>query len=148
MKLYFAPEAMEKPQTIWHELKLHPYGPNAEEMRKKGEVVSQCYEEVLFSEPVEVFYDILTGGRGESQQSGRGGKIPGSGKGKGRERSKGERTAEIPYAESKETPFSQKTEAVELDRLAEAFKTVERQIVVEREKLAERERELEELRRE
>ncbi|KAI5308823.1 NuA4 histone H4 acetyltransferase complex and the SWR1 complex subunit [Ascosphaera atra] len=61
VKLYFVPESMEKPQTLWHTLKLHPYGEDVEGKRERREVVrSVNYEEVVFNEPVEQFYDILT----------------------------------------------------------------------------------------
>lgn len=141
IKIYFVPEANEKPQTIWHHLKLHPYGPDAERQREKKEpVVSECYEEVVFNEPVEAFYELLTtGGSG------------GSGRGKGSKGSKqmsvggkGERVAELPF----EGVYSQKEEGRELDRLGEAIKTVDSMVKEERKKLEEREKMLADLRSE
>ena len=125
-------------------MKLHPYGPNAEQQREeKTPVISQTYDEVIFSEPVEPFYEILTSG---AVQPARG---KGSSKGSKQAAFKkgSERTAEIPYAETPDNPFSQETEAKELDRLGEANKNVEVLLKEERAKLAERERMLEGLRK-
>ncbi|KAL1998699.1 hypothetical protein VTN02DRAFT_5720 [Thermoascus thermophilus] len=142
IKLYFVAESTEKPQTLWHSLKLHPYGPDAEAKKERREVVvSQNYEEVVFNEPVEQFYDILTGGTGAAQPS----------KGKAGKNSKqvvqqqGGRTAEIPYNESPKNPYSRTTENKELDRLAAALKTVDQMLKEERAKLTEREKRLAEL---
>ncbi|KAJ5168999.1 Protein AF-9 [Penicillium canariense] len=121
IKLYFLPESGEKPQTLWHSLKLHPYGPDAEGMKERREVVvSQNYEEVIFNEPVEP--------------------------GKGKNAKMNGRTAEIPLGDSPKNPYSRATEGKELDRMAEATKTVEQMIKEEKEKLIEREKYLAELR--
>ncbi|KAJ9297510.1 hypothetical protein DTO271G3_4285 [Paecilomyces variotii] len=142
IKLYFVPESNEKPQTLWHSLKLHPYGPDAEGMKERREVVvSQNYEEVVFNEPVEQFYDILTGGSAGAQpQKGKSGKNS-----KQQQQQQGGRTAEIPYNESPKNPYSRTTESKELDRLTEATKTVEQMLKEEKTKLAEREKKLQEL---
>ncbi|GAD95376.1 histone acetyltransferase subunit (Yaf9), putative [Paecilomyces variotii No. 5] len=141
IKLYFVPESNEKPQTLWHSLKLHPYGPDAEGMKERREVVvSQNYEEVVFNEPVEQFYDILTGGSNPApQQKGK------SGKNSKQQQQQGGRTAEIPYNESPKNPYSRTTENKELDRLSEAIKTVDQMLKEEKTKLAEREKKLQEL---
>lgn len=139
------PEANEKPQTLWHALKLHPYGADAEGQRERKEaVVSQNYEEIVFNEPVEPFYEILTAGAPPAQPT----------RGKGSKASKqaagkrgSERSAEIPYAETAENPYSQKEEGRELDRLKEAIKTVEQMVKEEKVKMAEREKVLAELRK-
>jgi YEATS domain-containing protein 4 len=136
IKLYFAPESNEKPQTLWHSLKLHPYGPDAEGMKERREmVVSQNYEEVIFNEPVEPFYEILTGGGTNG--------VP---RGKGKNSKMGARTADIPVGDSPKNPYSRVTENKELDRMAEATKTVEQMIREEKERLVEREKRLAELR--
>lgn len=143
VKLYFVPESGEKPQTLWHSLKLHPYGPNAETMRERREVVtSQNYEEIVFNEPVEPFYDLLTGGSGtpQPQQKGKGGKNT------KQAQAKAGRTAEIPFNETAENPYSRTTENKEMDRLGEANKTVEQMIKEEKERLVEREKKLAQLR--
>lgn len=136
LKLYFVPEANEKAQTLWHALKLHPYGPDAEGQKERREaIVSQNYEEIIFNEPMEPFYDILTSG------------APQPGRGKGSKGSKqastikkqGERSAEIPQDNSRENPYSLKTEDSELLRLREAMKTVD--VLVKRERGTLREKE-------
>lgn len=58
---------------------------------------------------------------------------------------KTDRTAELPYADSPDNPYSQKSEGAELDRLKEARKLVEKMIVEERATLKERERTMAEL---
>ncbi|KAH8704178.1 histone acetyltransferase subunit [Talaromyces proteolyticus] len=140
VKLYFVPESTEKPQTVWHSLKLHPYGDDIEGKRERREkVVSQNYEEVIFNEPVEQFYDMLTGGSNNSQPAK--GK---SGKAKQLQQSAG-RTAEIPDNDSPGNPYSRATEHAELGRLDEALKTVDQMIKEEKVKLVEREKKLAEL---
>jgi YEATS domain-containing protein 4 len=124
-------------------LKLHPYGPDAEGKKERREVVvSQNYEEVVFNEPVDHFYDLLTGG------SGPGGPGP-KGKGKGKQAMQnrgGGRTAEIPLQETMGNPYSRTAENKELDRLAEAGRTVEQMTKQEKERLVEREKTLAALR--
>ena len=155
LKLYFVPEANEKAQTLWHPLKLHPYGPDAEAQKERRDtIVSQNYEEIIFNEPVEPFYDILTSGPPPPSSSS-------SGRGKGAKGSKqaaaaaaaaakklGDRSAEIPLEESGENPYSVRTEEAELVRLKEAIRTVEGMRRQESAVLAEKEKRLEALRRE
>ncbi|EEY22809.1 YEATS domain-containing protein [Verticillium alfalfae VaMs.102] len=66
LKLYYATESGEKPQTLYHHLRLHPYGRTEEEKEEmrtgNGEVRAWIYEDQLFSEPYETFYEILTSG--------------------------------------------------------------------------------------
>jgi YEATS domain-containing protein 4 len=106
--------------------------------------VSQNYEEVLFNEPAEQFYDILTGGGGvpttNKGKSGKGAKFA-------QQQAANGRTAEIPYADSPGNPYSKKAESDEIDRLLEAFRTVEAMKTEEQAKLAEREKKLEALRK-
>ncbi|KAI4250517.1 MAG: hypothetical protein L6R40_000116 [Gallowayella cf. fulva] len=141
IKLYFIPEANEKPQTIWHHLKLHPYGEHAERQRERKEpVVSECYEEVVFNEPVEAFYDLLTssGGHAGRGKGSKGSKQASMG---GKKGPPGERVAELPF----DGVYSQKEEGRELDRLGQAIKTVEMMVKEERKKLEEREKTLADL---
>ncbi|KAJ6072603.1 hypothetical protein PENARI_c013G10663 [Penicillium arizonense] len=136
LKLFFAPESGEKAQTLWHSLKLHPYGPDAEGMKERREtVVSQNYEEIIFNEPVEAFYEILTGGPGGGQ--------PSKSKGKNARQIA---TADIPMSDTPGNPYSRTTENKELHRMAEATQTVEQMIKEEKERLVEREKLLAELR--
>lgn len=65
LKLYYVSESGEKPQTLYHHLRLHPYGRTEEDresMRETGEVPAWTYEEQLFNEPYEAFHEILTTG--------------------------------------------------------------------------------------
>ncbi|KAI9828264.1 MAG: NuA4 histone H4 acetyltransferase complex and the SWR1 complex subunit [Phylliscum demangeonii] len=153
IKLYFVPESGEKPQTIWHTLKIHPWGPDAEAQRvEKRPIISQNYEEIIFNEPVEAFYDLLTGGGGHASEK------PSSARGKAaaaKGASKqahavaarveaGARTAEIPLRSTRENPYSRDTEGKELDRMRDAVRKVEELIRAERETLKQREAALEE----
>ncbi|KAI5290708.1 NuA4 histone H4 acetyltransferase complex and the SWR1 complex subunit [Ascosphaera aggregata] len=182
IKLYFVPESMEKPQALWHTLTLHPYGDDIEGKKERREVVKSInYEEVVFNEPVEQFYDILTGGLGPNAQAnttgagtaasnsstgGGGNKVKNSGKASSGSTKQSQqqsqqhgdaantgaaaaagRTAEIPHSDSPTNPYSQKTEARELDRISVAIKNVTQMIKEEKLKLAEREAKLEELKK-
>ena len=154
IKLFFVPEAGEKSQTVWHALKLHPFGVEGSEergrMERGGEVRSECYEEVVFSEPVEGFLDVLTTpaeNRGKAAGAGAG---AGAGKGK-----KGaglmvgpDRGAELPVRDAPGVVYSQEKEQTQMVLLKEAGRTVEALMKVEREKLREREQRREELGRE
>jgi YEATS domain-containing protein 4 len=102
-------------------------------------VKSICYEEALFNEPVEQFYDVLTGG-GTNQRAKASAKA-------GKASAKGVPTAEIPERVSKDNIYSREQESRELDRLGAAIKTVETQIVEEKKKLIEEETKLAELER-
>ena len=61
IKIHWIGESAEKPATVYHHLKLHPYGPNAEEEKATGATVySQQYDEIVFNEPTEYMFDLLT----------------------------------------------------------------------------------------
>jgi YEATS domain-containing protein 4 len=137
IKFYFVPESTEKPQTVWHGLKLHPYGDDIEGQKERRETVkSICYEEVLFNEPVEQFYELLTGGTPGTK--GKGGKA-------GKAVTKGQPTVEIPERISKDNVFSREEESKELDRLGEANKLVQKLTMEEKAKLVTLEARLQEL---
>jgi YEATS domain-containing protein 4 len=143
IKFYFAPESTEKPQQIWHGLKLHPYHGDVEaQKRDRAMVTSVCYEEVLFNEPVEAFYDILTGGPQQvgKSKAGKAGKAAAA-----KAAIKPTPTAEIPLKNSPGNKFSREEESKELDRLGEAVKTVQKLIAEEKAKLIEEETRLQEL---
>ena len=137
IKFYFVPESTEKPQQIWHGLKLHPYyGDVEQQKRDRSMVTSVCYEEVLFNEPVEAFYDLLTGGAHVTKSKG----------GKGAKGAiKAPPTAEIPLKSSGANKFSKEEENKELDRLGEAVKQVQKLIGEEKTKLVSEEAKLQEL---
>ncbi|KAI1378282.1 yeats family-domain-containing protein [Hypoxylon crocopeplum] len=141
IRLYYDSRSSEKPQTLYHHLRLHPYGRTEAEkevMRNGGEVVAWVYEEQLFNEPFEDFYKILTTGARDKNASAGGGK----GKGKGKnaqlppnDNSGGsgdvkERSAMIPLTNRPGQPFSRETEQLEIKRLKEAEDKVHR-IVLE-----------------
>lgn len=137
IKFYFVPESTEKPQTVWHGLKLHPYGDDVDGQKERRETVkSICYEEVLFNEPVEQFYELLTGGTPGTK--GKGAKA-------GKAVAKGPPTAEIPERISKDNVFSREEESKELDRLGEANKLVQKLTMEEKAKLVTLEARLQEL---
>ena len=136
IRLYFVPESGEKPAAIWHRLLLHPYTGDIEMQKEKREMVkSLCYEEVLFSEPVEQFYEVLTGGAPARGKGAKAGKLS----------NKGLRSAEIPDRISKENAFSREEESKELDRMNEAVKQVEQLMEKEKGLLLEYETRLQEL---
>lgn len=140
IKLYYAQESGEKAQTLYHHLHLHPYGRTEAEkdaMKASGEVVAWVYEEQIFNEPYEAFYDVLTSGAlppppGTVTKGGGAGGRGGKGKGKGAGgassttvgvRSEGgvlERSAMIPLANRPGQPFSKETEKLEIERLKKA----------------------------
>lgn len=131
IKLYYIPEANEKPQTLYHHLRLHPYGDTEEakeKMRQQKEITSWVYEEQIFNEPYENFYEILT----SPMERGKGAK---GGLGKGTRMMKGgmvgsvgERTALIPLGSRPGQPFSRETEKEEGKRLQVAWQKVEAMI--------------------
>lgn len=138
IKFYFVPESTEKPQQIWHGLKLHPYHGNIEQQKRDRSMISSvCYEEVLFNEPVEAFYDILTGGTQvvNKSKSGKGGKAM----------TKVTPTAEIPMKSGGGNKFSREEEGKELDRLGEAVKQVQKLVTEEKVRLTKEEARLQEL---
>jgi YEATS domain-containing protein 4 len=129
IKLYYVPESLEKPQTLYHHLRLHPYGETEEEkelMRKRGQVPAIVYEEQLFNEPYENFFEILT----SPAEKGKGGGKTKVLKG-GMVSSVGERTALIPLQNRPGSEFSTETENMLIDQIKAA--------IVQTKKLAEEE---------
>ncbi|KAI0914400.1 hypothetical protein F4823DRAFT_621671 [Ustulina deusta] len=135
IKLYYDSKSGEKPQTLYHHLRLHPYGRNEAEkeaMRAGGEVIAWTYEEQVFNEPFEEFYKILTSGARDKGTAG------GRGKGKGKnafassatttEGDVKERSAMIPLNTRPGQPFSRETEEAELKRLREAEEKVQQMV--------------------
>ncbi|GMM38933.1 YEATS domain-containing protein [Saccharomycopsis crataegensis] len=73
IKIFFQPESNEKPVQFYHHLKLHPYNPQVGEsggtvpvgsgsgvVNPDGTVESVLYDELMFNEPTEDFFKILT----------------------------------------------------------------------------------------
>lgn len=48
IKIFFQPEASEKPLTLFHFLHLHPYGPNKDEEKEQGTTIEAFqYDEIV-----------------------------------------------------------------------------------------------------
>ena len=131
MKLFFVPEANEKAQTLWHGLKLHPFGDDIEGKRERREpVTSQVYEEVTFTEPARAFHDILCNpyaGLGAYGQHQRARKLL-------------EFTTELPDVPTKDNIYSKHEEEKEAARLKEVKKRIEEITAREKTELAEAEK--------
>ncbi|KAI0014598.1 hypothetical protein F4780DRAFT_784958 [Xylariomycetidae sp. FL0641] len=139
IKLYYDSKSSEKPQTLYHPLRLHPYGrtdAETEAMRNNDpsilrnqseEIMCWTYEEQIFNEPYEEFYKILTSGARD-----KGTPAGGKGKGKGKatlnpnDTEVKERSAMIPQSNKPGQPFSHESEAAELKKLREAFAKVQK----------------------
>jgi YEATS domain-containing protein 4 len=139
IKLYYIPESLEKPQTLYHHLRLHPYGETEEEkekMKQRGEVPAVVYEEQLFNEPYENFYEILTNpapaGKGGKTKVLKGGMVS----------SVGERTALIPLTNRPGSEFSLETENLLLVDIKRAATEVMRMIEETKREIVEKEAEL------
>lgn len=97
VKIHFVEEANEKVLSFYHRLRLHPYDmtqPNQDEIR------SIFFDEVVFNEPNEQFFQILM-------------KKPGN---------------LLPSNKSDLCPFSKQLEIEEIDRINEGIKDVDEQI--------------------
>ncbi|KAK4458998.1 protein AF-9 [Cladorrhinum samala] len=170
IKLYYVPESSEKPQTLYHHLRLHPYGRTDEEkesmkQQNRGEVISWAYEEQLFNEPYEAFYEILTSGAMPPQSStektkGSAGAGAGGGGAGGKSKEKDEkfqavarteggvldRSAMIPLVNRPGQMFSRETEQVEVKKLKEAMIKIEEMTKRTKEEMEKKEKRLKELR--
>lgn len=145
LKFYFAPESNEKPIQLWHPLKLHPYQGDVEKQKAERTMISSIvYEEVVFSEPLDSFYEILTGGAQQPATKG-GAKGKAAAAGKGASAQVKVHTAEIPERNTPGNKFSREEESKELDRLGEAVKKVEEMVEQEKRLLIEEEKKLQEL---
>ncbi|KAF8476931.1 yeats family-domain-containing protein, partial [Kalaharituber pfeilii] len=122
IKIYFVPEANEKPCSLFHFLTLHPYGPDAEEWRASFRpVYSFSYDELIFPEPTEAMFNILT--------------------------SKG--SVLLPNNKGSELdPFSREVEQQELDKLALKIAEVQKLLKDKREAIEEREAQIKALKEE
>ncbi|CAK7230612.1 NuA4 histone H4 acetyltransferase complex and the SWR1 complex subunit [Sporothrix curviconia] len=151
LKLYYVAESGEKPQTLYHHLRLHPYGRTDEDreaMRETGQVPAWTYEEQLFNEPYEAFYEVLTTGalalpKGVAAGGASGSPAAGGGSGAASthvssaaaaalapigKRSEGgvlARSAMVPLLSRQKSPFSKETEQLEIKKLKDAQATVQ-----------------------
>jgi YEATS domain-containing protein 4 len=156
IKLYYVPESSEKPQTLYHHLRLHPYGRTDEEkeaMRLNGsQVISWSYEEQIFNEPYEPFYEILTSGAMPPSSAPKSSSSSGKSKEKDQgKRSEGgvlERSAMIPLTNRPGQPFSRETEQLEIKKLKEALVKVEELTKKTKEEMERKEKRLKELKAE
>ena len=131
IKLYYSSESGEKAQTLYHHLRLHPYGKNDEEKARSrqpdGAIIAWNYEEQLFNEPYEVFYNLLTSGAHARAGQAPGGKGAASKKPAAVDPASGivyERSALVPLHLTAEQPFSKETEDIERERISKALEKV------------------------
>ncbi|KAF9320001.1 NuA4 histone H4 acetyltransferase complex and the SWR1 complex subunit [Podila horticola] len=113
IKLHFHPVSGEKPQTLYHHLKLHPYEEDGLGIKSKP-VTSYLFDEVVFNEPVDTFYQVL------------------------QENS----TSSIPPKKTQFHQFSLQYEQDEVDKLDKAIKSTSQEIARHKEKCKRLEAEL------
>lgn len=107
IRIYFVPEANEKNISVFHHLRLHPYNlapgqqPTAEDRQFVKSIV---YDEIVFNEPTEQLFEIMT-----------------------------QRPGNILPLTKKQSEFSKETEAEEIDRLERANDEITRQIEEQKE---------------
>ncbi|POS85309.1 hypothetical protein EPUL_001482 [Erysiphe pulchra] len=145
IKIYYVTESNEKPQCLYHHLALHPYGDTEEErekMRQRSEIRSWVYEEQLFNEPYENFFNLLTTPLERAKSGGKSTKVL---KG-GLVGSIGERDATIPLQTRPDQPFSREAEKLEIKRLEEGQIKVRQMVEELRTEIKLKEAELESLR--
>ena len=139
------PEANEKPQWRSHLLQLEPYGTETDIQAQKAKnlVVSEVCEFVVFNEPVEPFFNILTSDAQFNYMD--------KGKGKGKNRQgqavipKEDRSAQLPTRSTPTNQFSKETEGAILDMLKKAKQKVDEMLEKEKKQAAERAVEIKEL---
>jgi YEATS domain-containing protein 4 len=119
IRIFFAPHAGEKNILLYHHLKLHPYNPTTgvalpPDAAVVGQLVeSVLYDELVFNEPTETMFEILTSRPG----------------------------ALLPAKKTSERRFAQQTENEELDRLGSALDTVYVQVQTVKEQITALEKE-------
>lgn len=162
VKMHYVNDSGEKPHTVYHNLKLHAYGSDDERQRQldHGEIRSWVYEEQIFNEPYEHFFDILTTGaippsdpnftapapggkKGGAGSSGKGKAAAAANAAAGKpggdvqpKRSEGgvlERSAMIPMKSTPDSPFSIEAEKLELKMLSDAAAKVREMLKEEEE---------------
>ncbi|KAF9914254.1 NuA4 histone H4 acetyltransferase complex and the SWR1 complex subunit [Lobosporangium transversale] len=116
IKIHFNPISGEKPLTLYHHLKLHPYEEDSlgNPWPKQKPVTSYSYDEVVFNEPIDTFYTLLQ----ENQ------------------------TSNIPLKKTPHHQFSLQAEQEELERIDKALQTTAQEIAKHRERCRRLEAEL------
>ncbi|VEU22662.1 DEKNAAC103647 [Brettanomyces naardenensis] len=106
IRIYFNSVCGERSLTLYHNLKLHPFPASSDPasiaqpaVSKVGRVESVLYDEIVFNEPTEKMFRLLTS-------------VPGS---------------LLPY-NSNETVFTKEHEREELDRIDKATRVIQRQL--------------------
>src|SRR5690606_9365528 len=112
----------------------------ARSRQANGDVISWCYEEQLFNEPYEAFFDVLTSGAHH--------KTPKKGPLDPRAGIVYERSALVPKHLTAEQPFSKETEELEKERISRALETIQKWVDETKASSAEKEKELAELKKE
>ncbi|KAJ1917996.1 NuA4 histone H4 acetyltransferase complex and the SWR1 complex subunit [Mycoemilia scoparia] len=113
IKIYFPPFSGEKPISIYHMLKLYP-PENLSKNWPKGKAIQNLfYEELIFSDPTEEFYEVLTNGSSTKDVK-----------------------PEIPLKSTALVPFSIEAEADEAKSLEKAIATMKKKISEYREKMS------------
>ncbi|KAJ0165806.1 Protein AF-9 -like protein, partial [Colletotrichum tanaceti] len=153
IKMYYASESGEKPQTLYHNLRLHPYGrtdAEKEQMLRQndGEIRAWAFDEQIFNEPYEAFYEVLTSGaQPKGHPAGKGGKgknkpIPPLPEKTSNVQVAWERSALLPAVNKPGQPFSLETEQIEVKKLREAEAKVKEMAKHQLETLKEKEAQL------
>lgn len=124
IKLWFHPDSNEKPMTLFHYLKLHPYLGSEKDQEtqrlQRAPVSSFIYDEIVFNEPTEAMLDVLT--------------------------SNGD--VRLPLRVKGDGMFSQEMEAIEMDRLGNAVKILREEAARLRHRLEDTEKRVVDARRE
>lgn len=100
IRIFFATAAGEKNILLYHQLKLHPYGVPPGQEATPEPVESFLYDELVFNEPTEAMFEILTSQPG----------------------------ALLPAKTDESHKYSQQAENEELDRLSKAMENVFHQV--------------------
>ncbi|KAF9115206.1 NuA4 histone H4 acetyltransferase complex and the SWR1 complex subunit [Mortierella sp. AM989] len=116
IKIHFNPASGEKPLTLYHHLKLHPYEEDGlgNPWPKQKPVTSYLYDDIVFNEPIDTFYNLLQ----ENQ------------------------TCNIPLKKTPHHQFSLQAEQEEVGRIDKAIKSTSQEIAKLRERCKRLEAEL------
>ncbi|CDS07109.1 hypothetical protein LRAMOSA09632 [Lichtheimia ramosa] len=118
VKVHFHPAANEKAAQLYHHIRLHPYqdDPSGGTWPKDKPVTSFVYDELVFNEPTEAFYQILADNNVVNSTA-----LP---------------VRKYTGKDSSVPPFCLQMEQEELDRLDKAQREVNQQILALRQRKA------------